>query len=175
MNLFYFGGLRQMEEKYLKSYNGDILEDPQQHFMIIALTLTHSDIKVYPNGKDLEFQKESLYNYYRIQSEDESNFPTPFSVSLGTPFKSYDSCLLFEVGDSNESIEAGMMTAQKATVAGAGVGVNLGAIRAKGKPFRKNGIHAGLLGYLGQLSKTIKGSNQVSRRWFSYCNFSYLA
>lgn len=163
MNLLYFGGLRQMEEKYLTQYNGKIFEDPQQHFMLIALTAVHSDIKTYSNGSDLEFQKDSLYNYYRINSEDESNSPTPFSVGLRTPFKSYDSCLLFEIDDTNDSIEAGMMTAQKATVAGAGVGASLGRIRAKGRKFRKNGKHAGLLGYLGQLSKTVKGSDQVSR------------
>ena len=169
MNLLYFGGLRQMEEKYLTKYEGTIFEDPQQHFMLIALTLVHSDIKVYKDGSSLDFQKEALYNYYLINSQDESNSPTPFSVGLRTPFKAYDSCLLYSVDDNNESIEAGMMTAQKATVAGAGVGVSFGRIRAKGKSFRKNGVHAGLLGYLGQLSKTIKGSNQVSRGRISYC------
>ena len=163
MNLLYFGGLRQMEEKYLTKFNGSIFEDPQQHFMLIALTAVHSDIKTYANGSSLDFQKDSLLNYYIIQKMDESNSPTPISVGLRTPFKSYDSCLLFEIDDNNNSIEAGMMTAQKATVAGAGVGTSIGRIRAKGRPFRKTGVHAGLLGYLGQLSKTIKGSNQISR------------
>lgn len=171
MNLLYFGGLRQMEEKYLTKYNGNIFEDPQQHFMLIALTLVHSDARTYKNGSDLNFQKDALLNYYRVQSEDETNSPTPFSNGLRTPFKSYDSCLLFEIDDENNSIDAGMMTAQKATVAGAGVGVSMGRIRAKGKTFRKSGIHAGLLGYLGQLSKTIKASNQISRGGSATVNF----
>lgn len=163
MNLLYFNGLRQIEEKYLTRVGKQIIEDPQQHFALIAITAVHSDTKVYPNGMSLEFQKESFYNYYNILAKAKANNPTPFSVGLRTPHKQYDSCCLYSVDDDNNSIDVGMMTAQKATVAGAGVGVSLGRIRAKGKLFRNSGVHAGLLGYLGQLSKTIKGSNQVSR------------
>lgn len=163
MNLLYFNGLRQIEEKYLTRSGKQIVEDPQQHFALIAITAVHSDAKVYPNGMSLEFQKESFLNYYNMLAKAKANNPTPFSVGLRTPHKQYDSCCLYSVDDDNNSIDVGMMTAQKATVAGAGVGVSLGRIRAKGKLFRNSGVHAGLLGYLGQLSKTIKGSNQVSR------------
>ena len=163
MNLLYFNGLRQMEEKYLSKVGKQLIEDPQQHFALIALTLVHSDIKTYKKGKTFEFQSESFYNYYEIQSKAKANNPTPFSVGLRTPHKQYDSCCLFSIDDDNDSIDVGMMTAQKATVAGAGVGVSVGRIRAKGKTFRKSGVHGGLNGYLKQLSATIKGSNQVSR------------
>ena len=163
MNKLYFNGLRQIEEKYLTKLGKQIIEDPQQHFALIALALVHSDYKIYSDGMSLNFQKESFINYYRIQSQAKANNPTPFSVGIRTPHKQYDSCCLYSIGDDNNSIDVGMMTAQKATVAGAGVGVSLGRIRAKGKLFRKSGVHAGLLGYLGQLTKTIKGSNQVSR------------
>lgn len=163
MNLLYFNGLRQMEEKYLSKLGKTLIEDPQQHFALIAITLIHSDAKTYKRGKELDFQKESFYNYYEIQSKAKANNPTPFSVGLRTPHKQYDSCCLFSIDDDNDSIDVGMMTAQKATVAGAGVGVSLGRIRAKGKTFRKSGVHGGLNGYLKQLSATIKGSNQVSR------------
>ena len=163
MNKLYFNGLRQIEEKYLTKLGKQIIEDPQQHFALIALALVHSDSKIYSDGMSLNFQKESFINYYRIQSQAKANNPTPFSAGIRTPHKQYDSCCLYSIGDDNNSIDVGMMTAQKATVAGAGVGVSLGRIRAKGKLFRKSGVHAGLLGYLGQLTKTIKGSNQVSR------------
>ena len=163
MNLLYFNGLRQMEEKYLTKLGKQIIEDPQQHFALISVALIHSDAKIYKDGMSLEFQKHSFVNYYMIQSLAKANNPTPFSVGLRTPHKQYDSCCLYSIDDDNNSIDVGMMTAQKATVAGAGVGVSLGRIRAKGKLFRKSGVHGGLLGYLGQLTKTIKGSNQVSR------------
>ena len=163
MNLLYFNGLRQMEEKYLTKLGKQIIEDPQQHFALIAVALVYSDAKVYTRGSSLEFQQWSFENYYKIQSLAKANNPTPFSVGLRTPHKQYDSCCLYSIDDDNNSIDVGMMTAQKATVAGAGVGVSLGRIRAKGKLFRKSGVHGGLLGYLGQLTKTIKGSNQVSR------------
>ena len=163
MGLLFFNGLRQMEEKYLTKYEGTILEDPQQHFMLIALALTHSDAKVYPNGGTLEFQKEALFNYYKIQAEGESNNPTPFSVNIRTPHKQYDSCCLFSSDDQIESLGIIEYTAKIATAAGAGVGVSLGRVRAKGTKFKKNGIHDGLIGILSELSKNIKSSSQISR------------
>lgn len=171
MNLHPYGGLRQVEEKYLRRVDGSLLEDPQQLYMLMALAATHSDIKTYPNGSDIEFQKETVLNYYIILSTGEMNAPTPFLLSLRTDFKQYDSCCLFSIGDENDSIKAGMSVAMEATVAGAGVGVNLGRIRSKGTRFRKMGKHQGVLGYLGQLTKTVKASNQESRRWWSYCQF----
>lgn len=393
MNLLYFNGLRQMEAKYLTSYGKEPIEDPQQHFMLIALSLVHSDSKVFSNGKDLDFLKESVFNYYIQRCESRENTPTPFSVGIRTPHKQYDSCflkgspvntltglvnieditdqhqiilddgstakvikgtnrpykgtlynfktqinpedswyatedhqfrvkadphvdsliwkqakdivigdqlfiplrkefdndaaykqarlsnntlvstdwnkleilkqyflssgtkfkveltdepetdvdtptdsknkyklslitqdklseskllfssngvyvpvdsistkeiedtvydltvdgdnpsftinslavhncLLFEIDDDNNSIDVGMMVAHKATVAGAGVGVSVGAIRAKGKLFRKTHIHNGVLGYLGQLTKTIKGSSQQTRGGSATVNMS---
>lgn len=163
MEFLNFNGLRQLEEKYLLKYEKDIIEDPQQHFMLISLALVHSDSKIYPNGQCIDFQKDSLLNYYIIQAQSEANNPTPFSVGIRTPHKQYDSCCLFDIDDNNDSIEAGMMTSQKATVAGAGLGINLGRIRAKGTTYRKKGVHGGLLGYLGQITGTVKASNQVSR------------
>jgi ribonucleoside-diphosphate reductase alpha chain len=164
MNLLYFGGLRQLEEKYLIKYNGQLFEDPQQHFMLIALTTLHADIRTYPNGKEDAFQLETLENYYIIQSHGEANNPTPFSVGLRTPFKQYDSCCLISIDDSDDSIAFGNLTGQKATVAGAGIGMTIGPIRSKDRPIRGGKMpHMGNLGYLGQISKTIKASNQVSR------------
>lgn len=163
MNSLYYCGLRQMEEKYLLKRDKAIIEDPQQHFMSIAITLVHTDASIYKEGKTLEFQKEALYNYYRKTACGGINNPTPFSVGIRTPNRQYDSCTLYAIDDKNNSIDVGMMVAQKATVAGAGVGVSLGRIRAAGTTFRNNGKHAGIKGYLGQLSKTIKGSNQASR------------
>lgn len=92
MNLHPYGGLRQIEEKYLRRSDGNLLEDPQQLFILMSLAATHSDIKTYPNGSDIEFQKTALLNYYQILSTGEMNSPTPFLLSLRTDFKQYDSC-----------------------------------------------------------------------------------
>lgn len=171
MNKLWFNGLRQLEAKYLRRTDGTLLEDPQQAYILAAIAATHADIPVYPEGHTVEFQKESIENYYRIFSQGEMNIPTPIMLSLRTDFKQYDSCCLFSIGDENRSIEAGMSVAQQATVAGAGLGVNLGRVRSKGTRFRKQGVHQGVLGYLGQLTKTTKASNQESRRW--WCNSQF--
>lgn len=168
----YFNGLTQLEKKYLIAKNGIITENPLEAFMAMALALTHSDVKTYPNGSDLEFQKEALLNYYLIISRGEMNVPTPFYVGIRSPDKQYDSCCLFSTDDTNDSIEQANRVAQRATVSGAGLGGSLGRIRAKGRPYRKGrGEHAGLLGYLGALSKIVKGSNQVSRGGSATINF----
>lgn len=160
MHLHPYGGLRQVEAKYLRRIDDLLLEDPEQLYILMAIAATHSDAKVYENGHTLEFQQESLENYYRIFSTGETNLPTPFLLSLRTDFKQYDSCCLLSIDDTNLSIKAGTGTAMDATVAGAGVGVSMGRIRSKGTRFRKMGKHQGALGYLGQLTKTVKASNQ---------------
>lgn len=160
ISLHPYGGLRQIEEKYLRRSDGSILEDPEQLFALMAIAATHSDARVYPNGTSLEFQKETFTNYLRILSLGEMNSPTPFLLSLRTDFKQYDSCCLAQIGDTNLSIKAGVGVAMDATIAGAGVGISMGEIRSKGTRFRKMGVHQGVLGYLGQLTKTVKASNQ---------------
>lgn len=168
MNLLWFNGLRQLEEKYLRRKDGTLLEDPQQLYMLAALAATHADVKVYPRGRELEFQKEAVYNYYRIFSTGEKNLPTPIILSLRTDFKQYDSCCLLSIGDENRSIEPGMSVTQQATVAGAGMGVNMGRIRSKGTKFRKQGVHQGVLRLFRTVNKNYKSfQSRVSWWW---CN-----
>lgn len=171
MDLLFFNGLRQMEEKYLTKHKGNLLEDPQQHFILIALALTHSDAQTYSKGNTLEFQKESLLNYYRIQAKGESNNPTPFSVSIRTPHKQYDSCCLFSTEDDLKSIGITNYTAKQATGAGAGIGVSFGRIRAKGTTYKKKGKHDGLFGFLKEFSSNISSASQVSRGGSATVNF----
>lgn len=162
-NLLLYGGLRQMEAKYLAKKKKEIIEDPQQHFALIAVALVHSDAKTFKKGKELEFQFESFKKYYDTFSLGKGNNPTPFSHNIRTTHKQYDSCLLFEVGDSISSLNEGFSIAMDATVAGAGVGVSFGAIRAKGTYYKNKGEHGGVGPYLHQSTATIKGSNQETR------------
>lgn len=162
VNLLHYGGLRQLEAKYISRIGKELIEDPQQHFALIASALVHSLSKIDPEAT-LESQIKDFKSYYDVFSTGKGNNPTPFSHNIRTKTKQYDSCLLFEIGDEIPSINEGMSTAMDATVAGAGVGVSLGAIRAKGTRYKSKGEHGGIGPYLQQLTATVKGSNQETR------------
>ena len=163
MNNLKFGGMRQFEGKYLRRIDGHLLEDPLQLQLLVALAAVRSDITFHPNCKTIEGQKEALENYYRLNRNVEQNLPTPFLLCFRTNSKTYDSCCLFNMGDTNPSIRATQTVIGEATEAGAGLGVNMGRIRSKGTRFKKMGKHQGLLGYLGLSSKNLKANNQESR------------
>lgn len=163
MNNLKFGGMRQFEGKYLRRIDGHLLEDPLQLQLLVALAAVRSDITFHPNCKTIEGQKEALENYYRLNRNVEQNLPTPFLLCFRTNSKTYDSCCLVNMGDTNPSIRATQTVIGEATEAGAGLGVNMGRIRSKGTRFKKMGKHQGLLGYLGLSSKNLKANNQESR------------
>lgn len=163
MNNLKFGGMRQFEGKYLRRIDGHLLEDPLQLQLLVALAAVRSDITFHPNCKTIEGQKEALENYYRLNRNVEQNLQTPFLLCFRTNSKTYDSCCLVNMGDTNPSIRATQTVIGEATEAGAGLGVNMGRIRSKGTRFKKMGKHQGLLGYLGLSSKNLKANNQESR------------
>lgn len=171
VNFLPYGGMKQLEAKYLAKKQKQIIEDPQQHFAILSLALVHAGANVYDEGLDLEFQKNSFTKYYNTFSQAKGNNPTPFSHNIRSPRKQYDSCTLYEIGDSIPEIRAGMDVTTAATVAGAGIGVSLGAIRAEGTFYKNTGIHGGLGPYLSQLSANVNGSNQETRGGSATINF----
>lgn len=163
MNNLKFGGMRQFEGKYLRRIDGNLLEDPLQLQLLVALAAVRADISHHPSCKTIEGQKEALENYYRLNRNVEQNLPTPFLLCFRTNSKTYDSCCLVNMGDSNPSIRSTQTVVGEATEAGAGLGINMGRIRSKGSKFKKMGKHQGLLGYLGLSSKNLKANNQESR------------
>ena len=160
MNNLKFGGMRQFEGKYLRRIDGNLLEDPLQLQLLVALAAVRADISHHPDCKTIEGQKEALENYYRLNRNVEQNLPTPFLLCFRTNSKTYDSCCLVNMGDSNPSIRSTQTVVGEATEAGAGLGINMGRIRSKGSKFKKMGKHQGLLGYLGLSSKNLKANNQ---------------
>ena len=163
MNNLKFGGMRQFEGKYLRRIDGNLLEDPLQLQLLVALAAVRADIGIHPSCNTIEGQKEALENYYRLNRNVEHNLPTPFLLCFRTNSKTYDSCCLVNMGDSNPSIRSTQTVIGEATEAGAGLGVNMGRVRSRGTRFKKMGKHQGLLGYLGLSSKNLKANNQESR------------
>ena len=92
MNNLKFGGMRQFEGKYLRRIDGNLLEDPLQLQLLVALAAVRADISHHPSCKTIEGQKEALENYYRLNRNVEQNLPTPFLLCFRTNSKTYDSC-----------------------------------------------------------------------------------
>ena len=164
MHRYFYNGLRQTEEKYLIKYNNKkLFEDPIIQKALMALQYVRADAPVFKDGKDKLFQYTSFADYFLTATHSKSNDPSPFSTYIRTNHKQYDSCCLIEIDDTADSINMGAYTMYTATTQGAGIGLNSGAIRAKGSLFKQRGVHSGMFGYLNYGSTAIKSSSQVSR------------
>lgn len=164
MNTYFYCGLRQTEEKYLIKYNTtELYEDPLIQKMLMALQCARSDANVFPEGKTLEFLKETVLNQYLLAAKTKANDPSPFSTYLRTNHKQYDSCCLVELEDTADSINTAAFTVYNATTQGAGIGLSMGAIRASGTLFKNRGKHGGNFGYAKYASTSIKATSQVDR------------
>lgn len=164
MNRYFYNGLRQTEEKYLIKYNNkELIEDPIIQKALMAIQCVRADAPVYKEGKEELFQHVSFADYFFLATKAKANDPSPFSTYLRTNHKQYDSCCLIEIADTADSINMGAYTQYTATTQGAGIGLNAGAIRAKGTLFKQRGVHSGNFGYLNYGSTAIKSSSQVSR------------
>ncbi|MCS7317465.1 MAG: ribonucleoside-diphosphate reductase subunit alpha [Candidatus Dojkabacteria bacterium] len=153
--LFTYAGLQQLVDKYLlkNRKTGQIYETPQIMFMAIAMTVFSS----YP--KEIRHKYiEKLYNYI---SKFYINLPTPILCGVRTPLHQYSSCVLIDVGDSLESITQSNTAIMKYTAKRAGIGLNVGRIRALGSPIRNGDvIHTGLIPYLKLFEAATKCTTQ---------------
>ncbi|MFR4987231.1 MAG: ribonucleotide reductase N-terminal alpha domain-containing protein, partial [Lachnospirales bacterium] len=94
--LFNYDGLNLLNKRYLvKGLNNEVLELPQERFMVIAmhLAIPEMDKKVYYAKK-----------FYDIMSMLKMTVATPTLANAGTPFYQLSSCFISTVGDNLWSI-----------------------------------------------------------------------
>lgn len=152
---FAYAGLQQMVDKYLlKNRNtGEIYETPQVAFFVIAMTV----FSTYPKDWRPVYIKK-LYDYI---SKFIINLPTPILCGVRTPLRQYSSCVLIDVGDNLNSITQSVSSVMKYTAKRAGIGLNVGRIRAVGSSIR-NGevVHTGLVPYIKLFEAATKCTSQ---------------
>lgn len=134
-----YAAVEQFVEKYLVQNRSKkiLYETPQVRYAIAAATAFHAE-----TNDRLDFVRR----YYDCASKGLFTLATPVVAGLGTRTKSFSSCVLQTVGDSAKSIFAtGEVMANYAS-ARAGIGLELGRIRAAGAPVR-NGevVHTGII------------------------------
>ena len=142
---FSYVATKQFEGKYLikNRVTGKILESPQMALMCIAMAIFQD----FSNNK--QERSEIVKEFYKQLAIQTISLPTPIMAGARTPIRQFSSCVLIECGDSLDSIAATSTTIIKYVSRMAGIGVNVGAIRAKGTPVRNGALyHTGVTPFI---------------------------
>jgi ribonucleoside-diphosphate reductase alpha chain len=152
---FAYAGMRQLESKYLiqDRVSGDIYETPQFAYIGIAMGLHASE----PKSKRIEYIKD----FYEATSTFKVSLPTPIMAGVRTPTRQFSSCVLIESGDSLNSICKSSNSIIKYVSQRAGIGLNAGAIRAKGSSIRGGeAFHTGCIPFYKHFQTAVKSCSQ---------------
>lgn len=150
-----FASMEQWRGKYLvkNRVTGELFETPQMAYMLIAATLFHN----YPKNTRLKWVKE----FYDAISLHDISLPTPIMAGVRTPQKQFSSCVLIETDDSLDSISAVSHAVVRYVSRKAGIGLNIGRIRAINSPIRGgDAYHTGIVPFVKLMQSSVKSCNQ---------------
>lgn len=152
-------GMEQLRQKYLvkNRYTKEILETPQEAFILVAATIFHK----YPKNERMKWVRD----FYNALSNFDISLPTPIMAGARTPLKQYSSCTLIDCGDSLNSINATASAIVKYAANRAGIGINVGRIRSLGSKIRDgDATHTGIIPFIKYFSAALKSCNQGGLR-----------
>lgn len=152
---FSYAAVKQLEGKYLvqNRVSGQIYESPQFIYMIIPMCL----FAHYPAETRLNYIKR----FYDASSLFKLSLPTPIMSGVRTPTRQFSSCVLIECGDSLDSINATSSSIVKYVSQRAGIGVNIGRIRALGSEIRGGeAFHTGMIPFIKHFQTAVKSCSQ---------------
>lgn len=151
-----YAAIEQLIEKYLVKNRAtkEIYETPQIRYMVAAATIFHQEE---PATARMRYIKE----YYAAASDGLFTLATPVLAGLGTPTKQFSSCVLIRSDDDLDSIFAsGEMMAKYASKR-AGIGLEIGRLRALGAPIRGGEIqHTGMVPFLKKWFGDLRSCSQ---------------
>lgn len=150
-----FASMEQWRGKYLvkNRVTGQLFETPQMAYMLIAATLFNN----YPKHTRLKWVKD----FYDSTSLHDISLPTPIMAGVRTPQKQFSSCVLIEADDSLDSISAVSHAVVRYVSRKAGIGLNIGRIRAINSPIRGgDAYHTGVVPFVKLLQSSVKSCNQ---------------
>jgi len=152
---FSYAAVKQLEGKYLvqNRVTGKIYESPQFIYMLIPMCL----FAHYPAETRLDYIKR----FYDASSRFKLSLPTPIMSGVRTPTRQFSSCVLIECGDSLDSINATSSSIVKYVSQRAGIGVNIGRIRALGSEIRGGeAFHTGMIPFIKHFQTAVKSCSQ---------------
>jgi ribonucleoside-diphosphate reductase alpha chain len=150
-----FASMEQWRGKYLvkNRVTGELFETPQMAYMLIAATLFNN----YPRNSRLKWVKE----FYDAISLHDISLPTPIMAGVRTPQKQFSSCVLIETDDSLDSISAVSHAVIRYVSRKAGIGLNIGRIRAINSAIRGgDAYHTGVIPFVKLMQASVKSCNQ---------------
>lgn len=152
---FTYVAMEQWRGKYLvqNRVTGQIFETPQMAYMMISATLFQD----YDRATRLGWVKD----YYDEVSKGNISLPTPVMAGVRTPQRQFSSCVLIEVDDSLDSINATSSAIVKYVSQKAGIGIGAGRIRALGSPIRNgDSYHTGVIPFYKLFQSATKSCSQ---------------
>lgn len=152
---FAYAAVKQWEGKYLvqNRVSGEIYESPQFAYMLIGACL----FARYPKETRLDYVRR----FYDACSLFKLSLPTPIMSGVRTPTRQFSSCVLIESDDSLDSINATASAIVKYVSQRAGIGVNIGRIRALGSTIRGGeAFHTGLIPFIKYFQTAVKSCSQ---------------
>lgn len=155
--LFNYEGLKLLTDRYLiRGFDKEILELPQERFLIIAMHLAIPE-----GGKKLEYAKK----FYDILSELKMTTATPTLAGAGTPYHQLSSCFISVVGDNLWSIYDVNQKFSNVSKHGGALGIYVGKIRALNSEIRgyKN-ASGGVIPWIRLYNDTAVAVDQLGRR-----------
>lgn len=158
-DLFRFAGAEQCYRKYVAQNRKTkkIYETFQFPYILVSAIL----FRDYPEETRLDFVKR----YYDLCSQHIISLPTPILAGLRTRTKQFSSCTLIDSGDSLESINATATAIVNYASQKAGIGVNIGRIRAVGQPVRGgDAVTTGVLPFAKYFAAALKSCSQGAVR-----------
>lgn len=152
---FTYAGIQQLVDKYLLKdrKTNSLYETPQIAYILIAMAV-FGDVE---EPKRYNLVKDAYYMF----SKHKISLPTPIMAGVRTPNRQWSSCTLIDVDDNLDSIFNSNSAVGYYTSKRAGIGLNMGSIRALGDTIR-NGevIHTGVIPFLRMLQSTTKSCTQ---------------
>lgn len=152
---FSYAAVKQLEGKYLvqNRVTGDIYESPQFLYVLIGACLFAN----YPKDTRMDY----IRRFYDAASTFKISLPTPIMSGVRTPTRQFSSCVLIECGDSLDSISATSSAIVRYVSHRAGIGVNVGRIRAIGSDIRGGeAYHTGCIPFYKHFQTAVKSCSQ---------------
>lgn len=150
-----YAAVKQLEGKYLVQHRvtGELYETPQMANMMISACL----FSRYPDSTRMQY----VQKFYEYLSTFKISLPTPIMSGMRTPTRQFSSCVLISAGDSLDSINAATSAVVKYVSQRAGIGLNVGNIRALGSEIRGGEAnHTGLIPFLKLFQAAVKSCSQ---------------
>lgn len=152
---FSYSAMKQLEGKYFvqNRVTGEVFESAQFVYMCIPMAL----FSHYPKETRLGFIKR----FYKAASRFKLSLPTPIMSGARTPTRQFSSCVLTDAGDSLDSISATSTSIMKYVSQRAGIGINVGRLRALGSEIRGGeAYHTGLIPFIKHFQTAVKSCSQ---------------